>query len=158
MPPESDQPPPEIIVVLPDAQEVRGRLLARKQTGDGAWLYLVSLPIWHSNDQHEIVAMEYRTWLQPRPDQLRPIDGVEYSAVPTEPLVKPAPDVRWAWTVERVKQGHRTAGTVVHSYDCAHSPKGAEELNEDQALTELRRPGARACQDCDAAAALGPLV
>ncbi|MFF4234055.1 DUF6233 domain-containing protein [Streptomyces sp. NPDC001820] len=62
------------------------------------------------------------------------------------------------WTVQRLQgPGGRVRGTVVHSYDCEDSPRGATE-NLDEALTALRRPGASACKKCDAAAALTPLV
>ncbi|MFJ8313492.1 MULTISPECIES: DUF6233 domain-containing protein [unclassified Streptomyces] len=74
------------------------------------------------------------------------------------PAPLPAPDLRWAWTIEPIKRGPRIVGTVVHSYDCVDSPERAEELNLDQALTVLRRAGARACLKCEAAVALGPLV
>ncbi|MFF8646460.1 DUF6233 domain-containing protein [Streptomyces sp. NPDC015345] len=37
-------------------------------------------------------------------------------------------------------------------------PGGAAELNLDQALDALERPGARACKECEAAAALLPLL
>jgi hypothetical protein len=72
----------------------------------------------------------------------------------------PAPPVaRWAWTVERVRaSGGRAGGTRVHVYDCKDSPGGDRELNLDEALTELQRPGAKACKKCGAAEALMPLL
>ncbi|MEV5997173.1 DUF6233 domain-containing protein [Streptomyces sp. NPDC052115] len=52
----------------------------------------------------------------------------------------------------------RTAGTVVYLSDCKDSPVGATELNLDQTLDALQRPGARACKDCGAAEALLTLL
>ncbi|NBE56127.1 hypothetical protein [Streptomyces boluensis] len=46
----------------------------------------------------------------------------------------------------------------MHLYYCPDAPRGGVELNLDQALTELVRPGSRACTECGAAAALLPLL
>ncbi|MFL4909360.1 hypothetical protein ACJ6WF_40795 [Streptomyces sp. MMS24-I2-30] len=44
-PPEPEPPP--ITVVLPDGQEVTGRLQERQQV-PGAWLYKVAVPAWQN--------------------------------------------------------------------------------------------------------------
>ncbi|MET7621788.1 DUF6233 domain-containing protein [Streptomyces sp. NPDC005408] len=151
-------PPPPVWVKLPDGQELRGRLHARLQT-TRAWMYKVGLPMWQGTAKEWVEPAEYVVWVPA--DYVRPIEGADYDSVPTQRLQSDAPptDTRWAWTVQRLQgPDGRVRGTVVHSYDCENSPRGATELNLDEALTALRRPGASACKECDAAAALTPLV
>lgn len=154
-----DGPPPAVRVVLPDGQEIRGVLHARQETPSG-WRYWTGLPLWQNvgTEGEGIEPAEYRVWLSP--NQVRPLDGVTYD-VPTHRLPTTAPpDTRWAWTVQRLRgpDGRSTPQTVVHVYDCEHSPRGASELNLDEALDALQRPGARACKECGAAEALTPLL
>ncbi|MDI3424329.1 DUF6233 domain-containing protein [Streptomyces luteolus] len=47
-----------------------------------------------------------------------------------------------------------TCGWSCALYGCRRAPHGADELNVDQALIELERPGAQACKGCGVAAAL----
>ncbi|MER0476878.1 DUF6233 domain-containing protein [Streptomyces sp. Edi2] len=148
-------PPPPIWVLLPDGeQKVRGRLHERQQTRS-TWMHKVGLPMW-SATQEGAKAVEYVVWLET--EHVRPVDGVSYSSVPTTPLPAAAPPpARWGWRVQRLP--HRTGGgTVVHDHDCPDAPQAGAELDLDGALTALRRPGASACQRCDAAAALTPLA
>lgn len=148
-------PPPAITVILPDGHEIQGRLFKRRQT-PYAWMYWISVAAWQATERG-VAAADYRVWVTAA--QLRPNDGVSYADVPSYPLPSPrAPDARWAWTVEQIQRGHRVVGTIVHSYECTDSPRGAEELNVDQALTALGRAGPRACLKCETAVALGPLV
>lgn len=145
-------------LVLPDGQTVRARLYARQQTKT-TWMHWVGVPAWETADDDHVRAAEYRVWVTA--DQVRPIEGVSYDQVETIPLPKPAPDpdVRWAWKVERVRgPGGRIAGTVVHVWDCPQGGAPPEELNLDQALDALERPGARACKECGAAEALLPIL
>ncbi|MEW1926389.1 DUF6233 domain-containing protein [Streptomyces sp. NPDC088360] len=152
------QPPP-VDVRLPDGQSVKGRLHARQQTLSG-WRMWVGLPMWQNVgvEGEGIEAAEYRVWLAA--EQAGPIGGVTYDDVPTYRLPSDEPpDTRWAWTVQRL-QDHagRVTRTVVHLYDCESSPGGASELNLDEALDALERPGAQACKKCGAAASLTPLL
>ncbi|MFF8786773.1 DUF6233 domain-containing protein [Streptomyces sp. NPDC015125] len=147
-------PPPPIWVILPDEeQKIRGRLHERRQTRS-TWLHKVGLPMW-SATEHGAKPVEYVVWLET--EHVRPVTGVSYSSVPTVPLPAPTPPpARWGWRVQRLP--HRTGGILVHDHDCPNAPQGGEELDLDDALTALRRPGASACQRCDAAAALTPLA
>lgn len=157
-----DQPaPPPVRVLLPDGeQQITGRLHARQQTTSG-WRYWIGVPLWQNvgPEGEGIEPAEYRVWLSDA--QARPIDGITYD-VPTHRLsTEPpqAPDARWAWTVQRLRgPTGRPADTVVHDWECEHSPGGAAELNLDQALTALEQPGARACKTCGAAVVLTPLL
>ncbi|MEU1600440.1 hypothetical protein ABZ468_48760 [Streptomyces sp. NPDC005708] len=52
----SSQPPlPPIRVVLPDGQELRGRLHERRQWLLGGWMYRVGMPMWANNGPAESV-------------------------------------------------------------------------------------------------------
>ncbi|MFF8659281.1 DUF6233 domain-containing protein [Streptomyces huasconensis] len=149
--------PPQIRAHLPDGQELTGRLHARQETIHG-WMYWTGLALWQYSESTGVEPAEYRVWLST--DHVQPLPGQTYDSVPTHRLPQhiPAPDTRWAWTVQQIRgPGGCVTGTAIHDYDCLHSPRG-EALNLDQALTALRRPGARACKDCDAAIVLTPLV
>ncbi|MFF5939037.1 DUF6233 domain-containing protein [Streptomyces sp. NPDC012508] len=150
--------PVPVTLVLPDGQTLRARLYVRQQTRT-TWMHWVGMPAWELADDDHVRAAEYRTWVTS--DQVHPIEGVSYDGVETIPLPArvPDPDVRWAWKVEQVKgAAGRIAGTVVHVWDCPLAGKPREELNVDQALDALERPGARACQECGAAESLLPLL
>ncbi|MFE4678216.1 DUF6233 domain-containing protein [Streptomyces sp. NPDC056723] len=151
--------PPPIRVLLPDGeQELRGRLYERRQTKHG-WRYWVGLPLWQNVDEDGAVAPgEYRVWLSN--EEAVPLDGVSYEAVPTHRLAPvPEPEMRWAWSLQRLQgKNGRVGGNVVHDYDCPDSPRGATELNLDQALDALQRPGTQACKECGAAVVLLPLL
>ncbi|MDI3408305.1 DUF6233 domain-containing protein [Streptomyces cavernicola] len=138
---------------------MRARLHAQQQTALG-WRCRVGVPLYRNVDEEGTAeAAEYLVWVTPGIHVQR-IEGEDYSGVPTAPLRSaPAePDLRWAWTVERRRLDGGRFELVVHTYDCAEAPAGGEELNIDQALNALERPGARACRVCDAAASLLPLL
>lgn len=61
----ADTPPeaPPITVVLPDGQEVTGRLHERRQTPE-AWLYRVSVPAWMDQDG-QVAPAWYTVWVRP---------------------------------------------------------------------------------------------
>ncbi|MGW8356504.1 hypothetical protein [Streptomyces wedmorensis] len=74
---------PPIVVILPDAQEVRVRLHARQQMKDG-WRYQVGILIWQDGVEGIAEAVEQRMWVAP--GHARPIPGVSYEHVPTQRL------------------------------------------------------------------------
>jgi hypothetical protein len=155
-------PPPAIAVILPDGQEVRGVLHERRQTPD-TWMHLIGVPLWSTTESGGVEAVEYRAWVTTA--QVRPVDGVTYGSVPTRPLPRPvlpvladqAPGSKWAWSVQIIPARPGQSRTVVHTADCSMAGDGPD-LNLDEALSALRRPGAIACKRCDAAASLTPLV
>ncbi|MFZ3557150.1 DUF6233 domain-containing protein [Streptomyces sp. BH055] len=152
--------PPRISVELPDGQTVEGRCHARAQNERGQWRYHVGWAAWQNvGDQGDVRAAEYRVWLTT--DEAHPIPGEDYSRVPTKRAgpAAPPPLPKWAFAVQRLTNRRGgTVGTVVHEYDCEDSPGGPTELDVTQALDALERPGARACQKCDAAQVLLPAL
>lgn len=144
--------PPPIFVVLPDGQEVRGRLLARRQQRDG-WRYQIGIQLWRDRGNSSAVAGEHRAWVSPA--QVRPIPGVSYRNVPTR-RPSSADDLshkgRPAWTLQYLphRPGHPGA-TLLHVIGCAPSD---QSLDREEALAALSRPRAAACTECDAARSL----
>lgn len=153
--------PPQVVVILPDGQRLRGWLHAWGEFPKAGWLAWVALPMWADDPTTETVEpREYRVWLTPR--QAQPIDGIRYDAVPRYPLRREEPAAqsadRWAWKIQRTSGvGARPGALVVHVRDCAEAPPEAEELDVFAALEVLRRPRAVACSECGADVALGPL-
>lgn len=155
--------PPPITVVLPDGQEVRGRLHERRQWPLGGWMYQVGVAMWANDGATEgVEPREYTVWLTS--EQARPVDGVSYDNVATFSLPREgaqAPDShRWGWKVQRIPpRDGRTGRVVVHVWDCADAPAGDPEMDVYEALDVLRlTTGAVPCKECGAAVALGPLV
>ncbi|MEU8773471.1 DUF6233 domain-containing protein [Streptomyces sp. NPDC048606] len=157
-----------IMMLLPDGrQHLRVRLHERRRDDDtGRWLYLIGAPLWQYAGRGDVEAMEFRTWVTA--DQLRPIPGVDLSAVPTHrgDLDRPAAPTRWGWVL-RPDPGGRTS--TLHDHDCelaasagpaagSTAGPGGAELGLDGALDALLRPGTEACHHCDAAAALIPMI
>ncbi|MEU8762717.1 DUF6233 domain-containing protein [Streptomyces sp. NPDC048659] len=96
-----------------------------------------------------------------RPAQLRPIPGVDYSAVPAVRLPEPSL-IKVALGERRpsgwgMRGGPRGQGTI-HAPDCTEAPPGATTLSLDQALTLAERPAVTLCSLCGAAAELTPLL
>lgn len=152
---------PQVRVLLPDGQEVLGRLHARQEFPVGGWMYWVGIALWADVPESESVeAREYRVWLTA--DQAQPVPGVSYDLVPTRalhPEVPPAQESdRWAWKLQHQEAGGRRASVVVHVWDCPEAPAAGQELNVFAALDALHRPGATACSECGADVALGPLT
>ncbi|MGW8358307.1 DUF6233 domain-containing protein [Streptomyces wedmorensis] len=145
---------PPIIVILPDAQEVRGRLHARRQTKDG-WHYQVGILIWRDGTESIAEPAEQRMWVAP--GHVRPIPGVSYAHVPTHRLSAAGTPSRQrppAWTLQHLphRPGHPGA-TLLHVIGCTPSD---HTLTHDQAQAALRQPRAAACIECDAARSLTP--
>ncbi|MDX2565175.1 DUF6233 domain-containing protein [Streptomyces sp. TX20-6-3] len=144
--------PPPILVVLPDGQEIRGRLHARRQQPDG-WRYQIGIQLWQDHANGLAEAAEHRAWVSPA--QARPIPGVSYGNVPTH---RPStennlpPRNRPAWTLQYLphRPGHPGA-TLLHVIGCIPSD---HTLDREQALTALHQPRAAACTECDAARSL----
>ncbi|MFD5489458.1 DUF6233 domain-containing protein [Streptomyces virginiae] len=152
--------PPRVLLTLPDGQEVRARLHARRWTPAG-WRYQVGMPVWSVTADQHVEPVEYTVWVPAGGEQyVRPVEGQDYSTVPVErppshPYLAPPPpgaDLRWAWTIERTR-----GAAVLHEYGCARAPADGPELTLDDALTAYARPGARACGECAAAEVLDRL-
>ncbi|EST31746.1 DUF6233 domain-containing protein [Streptomyces niveus] len=145
--------PAEIMLVLPDSQTVRVRLHERQEAAEGSqWRYLIGVPAWVAT-REGVEAAEYSVCVTA--DQLRPISGVDLFAVATYKLPAQPPPVASGWTVG---PGGRKGQSVVHDMACRNGPPLASELNTLEALDALERPGARACDVCDAAAILVPAL
>ncbi|MGW2937080.1 hypothetical protein ACWDA7_35740 [Streptomyces sp. NPDC001156] len=71
--------------ILPDGQDLRGRLHERCQWQLSGWMYCVGLPMWANDTATEDVEpREYRVWRTP--DQARPVEGVSYAQSSTDAL------------------------------------------------------------------------
>lgn len=157
--------PPRVRVTLPDGQNVLARLHERRQWPAAGWMYQVGIPAWANTDSEGVEAREYRVWLAPG-KQVHPLQGVDYTGVPTfplqEPPIKPDPDAtRWAFTVQRLPSSRERGpgGVVVHVWDCPDAPAGNDELDVFEALDVMRTAaGAVLCKECGASVALGPLL
>ncbi|MGW8955900.1 DUF6233 domain-containing protein [Streptomyces sp. NPDC055709] len=143
---------PPIFVVLPNGQEVRARLHARRQE-KGGWRYQIGIQLWQDSANGAVGAAEHRAWVSPA--QARPVPGVSYRDVPT---YRPSPAdglsqrSQPAWTLQYLphRPGHPGA-TLLHVIGCTPSD---EFLNQEQALAALNQPLAAACTECDAARSL----
>ncbi|MFJ9634430.1 DUF6233 domain-containing protein [Streptomyces sp. NPDC101175] len=154
--------PPAIIVVLPDGQEVTGRLHERRQTPEG-WRYKVSVPAWRVQD-NRVVPSWYTVWVQ-APAHVKPVDGVSYEAVPTTRLPPPSavreilgPRRPSGWVLQKTGDGRGPGRGIVHAVDCEEAPAGAPALTLNQVLDVAEHPGVRLCSLCGAAAELDPVL
>ncbi|MFE8950457.1 DUF6233 domain-containing protein [Streptomyces sp. NPDC007856] len=143
-----------IVVILPDAQEIRGRLHARRQVKDG-WLYQVGILVWQNGTNGSVEPAERRVWVPPA--HARPIPGVSYEHVPTHRLSAtdtPSQERPPAWTLQYLphRPGHPGA-TLLHVIGCTPSDR---TLTREEAHAALRQPRAAACIECDAARSLTP--
>ncbi|MFG2703165.1 DUF6233 domain-containing protein [Streptomyces sp. NPDC048386] len=146
--------PAEITLALPDGQTVRVRLRERQEVpGPYRWRYLVGVPAWNAKPEG-VEPAEYTVWVTDR--QLTPIEGVDLSTVPTRRLPGPPPPPAPGWVVWPAPE--RRGRTMVHDAACRHVGAGGKELSTLEALDALMRDGARACHECDAAAALLPAL
>lgn len=92
-------------------------------------------------------AAEYSVWVTD--EQLRPIEGVDLSVVPTHRHLAALPPPKPSgWRAQPDPQ--RRGGTVIHDSAC-RSAGGGKELGAMEALDALMRPGATACHECAAA-------
>ncbi|OKJ47053.1 hypothetical protein AMK27_39230 [Streptomyces sp. CB02009] len=150
-------------VVLPDGQEIVGRLYARRQLPEG-WVYLISIPVYQNTADGHVEPVEYRMWLRPQ-DHLRPVDGVSYDSVPTERIEPPSlveqilgPRRPSGWVLENLGGRRGRSQAVVHAADCGEAPTNAPRLSLDRALDAAGRPGVRLCSTCGAAQELDPAL
>ncbi|EFK97970.1 conserved hypothetical protein [Streptomyces sp. SPB78] len=157
---------PPVWVVLPDGQEVRGRLLARRQLADG-WRYRVALPLYRNlgGEGLEVEAAQYEVWVR-APEHVRPVEGADYTGVPTTALPAPSlvevalgPRRPAGWVLAKSGGGRRgPSRAVLHAVDCTEAPPGLPVLRVEQALTAAEHPATRACALCGAATELDPLL
>ncbi|MFF5442190.1 DUF6233 domain-containing protein [Streptomyces achromogenes] len=165
--------PVPVRVVLPadpllgqPEQEVVARLWRRRQTGTG-WVYLVGLPSYRGLEDGGVEAAEYRVWVR-APDHVRPVDGVDYGQVPTEPL-PPAPPTSVVrevlgerrpsgWVLAKVREGRGPARGVLHAPDCEEAPQGAPLLDLEHALHVAENPGTRLLTACGCGQELTPML
>lgn len=112
------------------------------------------MPAWVATPDG-VEAAEYTVWVTDQ--QLTPIEGADLEAVPTRRLPRRPPPPAPGWLVRPAPE--RRGRTIVHDAACRHiADNGGKELSTMEALDALMRPGARACNDCDAAAVLIPAL
>lgn len=117
-------PDPRVTVTLPDGRIVDGCLLARRQDPDGRWWYRITADM--------------------PADTVRPIEGEDYSQVPTEK----ADGGRWVLQALRQDTpGKRSL--VLHAADCWAAEGRTEPATRDQARIFLREGWATACDVCE---------
>ncbi|MFI1702590.1 DUF6233 domain-containing protein [Streptomyces bobili] len=160
MPPEPEPPP--IIVVLPDGQEVTGRLQERQQV-PGAWLYKGAVPAWQNTPSGQVEPAWYVVWVQ-APEHVKPVPGVSYDDVPTTRL-PPTTEQQIlgerrpsGWVLQNLNGGRDPGRGIIHAVDCEEAPDGAPKLILDKALDAAEHPGTRLCSLCSAAAELDPVL
>ncbi|WP_406054134.1 DUF6233 domain-containing protein [Streptomyces sp. NBC_01077] len=142
---------PPITVILPDGQEVRARLHARRRQENG-WQYQVGILIWRNSPNGAAEPAEHRAWVSPA--HARPLPDVSYQHVPTR-TDNALPHRRQpAWTIQHLphRPGHPSA-TLIHVIGCTPSD---HTLDREQALAALNQPRAAACRECAAATSLTP--
>ncbi|MFF3358138.1 DUF6233 domain-containing protein [Streptomyces sp. NPDC002917] len=146
--------PPPIVVLLPDGQEIRARLHARRRVRSG-WQYQVGVLVWRDGVSGNAEPTEHRAWVSP--EQARPVPGASYEQVPIHHSTPTAyggrpGKLQPAWTVQQLPHlpGHPGA-TLVHVIGCV---PGGHRLGREQALAALGQPRAAACKECDAAGSL----
>ncbi|MEU4730767.1 hypothetical protein [Streptomyces sp. NPDC023588] len=71
-------------LTLPDGQEVRARLHTRRWAPNG-WRYRVGMLVWSAPADQQVEPVEYTVLVPAGEDEyVRPVEGQDYSAVPTE--------------------------------------------------------------------------
>jgi len=149
---EQQQVGPRVRVTLPDGQTVDAILHLRVQEEDRTWWCVVELPLY---DKVEL-ARKYSA--QPAPvifdaptTACAPIDGEDYSEVPTERRWEPP-----MWSIEQrgitLEEGPRL---VVHRVGCRAGGRRRTRVYWAQARTALEQDGAEACGACHPRASLG---
>ncbi|MEV8529980.1 DUF6233 domain-containing protein [Streptomyces sp. NPDC052000] len=147
-------PPAPITLILPDGQTIeRARLYERQQLDNGLWVYRIGVPLWQTALGSGVEPVEYETWVTSA--QLRPLPGVDLSAVPTRRRVSVPEPARWAWVLARRRAG---GAVTVHAAGCHLATDHGREVGTEVALDALARPGAVACPGCDAAEVLLPIL
>lgn len=119
----TEQSEPRVTVILPGGQPAEARMNARRQDDTGRWWYRVTLDV--------------------PADAVRPIDGEDYSKVPTE-----RPPSR-GWVLQAMPSdtpGQRAV--ILHCKDCWAAQGRLEEVDQQQARIFLREGWATACDAC----------
>ncbi|MFQ6144622.1 hypothetical protein ACLMNJ_16335 [Streptomyces seoulensis] len=88
----------------------------------------MGLPSYRNLEDGGVEAAEYRVWVR-APKHVRPVDGVAYDQVPTEPL-PPKSAVRETfgegrpsgWVLAKVREGRVPARGVLHAPGCEGAP------------------------------------
>jgi hypothetical protein len=158
--PEPEKPGPPVWVELSDGQSVTAQLKGRLQRlgpGGGWWCDLL-LPVWAEVQLPDRVTVEPDSLILRVPARLvTPIEGTDYSAVPTRrerlptrlPRLSPAaPPGRWS--VQHMPAPAGSVGRRVVHHESCWIPTVDAELTHDQVLRELARPGSEACTACPA--------
>lgn len=118
-----DTPAPRVNVTLPNGSTVEARLHARRQDADGAWWYEVTLPV--------------------PADTVRPVDGEDYSTVPTERASGP----QWVLQALRHDSPEQRA-LILHKTGCWAAEGRLTPCDDQQARIFLREGWATACDAC----------
>lgn len=113
---------PRVTVTLP-AGVIEGRLNARRQDADGRWWYQVTLTV--------------------PADTVHPIDGQDYSQVPTERAAGP----RWILQTLRHDSPKQRA-LILHTAGCWAAEGRLTACDDTQARIFLREGWATACDVC----------
>ncbi|WP_405734749.1 DUF6233 domain-containing protein [Streptomyces sp. NBC_01537] len=135
---------PLVRLELPDHQHVCAVVRKRRQEPDGSWFYWVELPLC------AVAEACGRFTAQPSPSVFAapaaactPIEGQDYSGVPTERLGRTP-----AWQIEQHLEAGAPVPWVVHRGDC-HAGRGSHRAADDrQALAVLAQGDAMACPVC----------
>jgi hypothetical protein len=131
-----------VLVTLPDGQEIRPRLLARRQEADGSWWYVCELTLWTDVDAGGRHRAEPGPVVFAAPaSACQPVDGESYHEVPTESVRQRPP-----FAIER--RGHGTVRLIVHRGDCHAGPGPRIGVRYHQAWTTLHQDGGEACPIC----------
>ncbi|MFI5868431.1 hypothetical protein [Streptomyces sp. NPDC051546] len=141
-----------VVVVLPDGQELRASLYERRRGPDG-WQYRVAITLWTAASNGRQEPAEHTVWLDA--DHVRPIEGGNYSTVPTRP---PAPaggrGARQAWTIQNLPHRPGYPGArLIHIIGCQLD---GIPINLDQALDALQQPRTVPCRECNATSSFTP--
>ncbi|MFJ2745236.1 DUF6233 domain-containing protein [Streptomyces sp. NPDC087440] len=169
------QPGPPVRVLFPDGPVV-GRLVRRRQTAAGSWIYDVAIRAWAAraaSTGRDLI----EEWLElPVPaTHVRPVPGASYESVDTLRIVRPAaepaaedlpkPDGQpVGWLAEHVQPRHRPSrvpGVRLHEPDCwAINGKTGGTLGTEEALKWLKLSAGQTdapelCDVCRARTTLG---
>lgn len=115
---------PRVTVALPGGRAIPGRLSGRRRDADGRWWYEVAIAVPAA--------------------AVRPVDGEDYSQVPTERA--PGKD----WVLQPLpfdKPGKRAL--VLHTVGCWAAKGRLEAVDSDMAAVFIKEKWATACEACE---------
>lgn len=119
----TEHPPPRVTVTLPGGHVTEGRLHARRRDTDGQWWYEVTIPI--------------------AAEAVRPIDGEDYSQVPTRRDDSPA------WVLQALRHDTpKQRALVVHRPDCWTGEGRLTPATSSEARFFLQHGWATPCDVC----------